>query len=205
MHPQPCLETLCVRHRQLQNLSAHNDRLNRTRHALWHRADALRLDEVVRLPDWLRPEQVYKCRVTYGPDVQLVEFEEYHVRRVQSLKLLAADGLDYTYKYADRRALNALFAQRGPADDVLLVRDGLLTDTSYANVALYDGSRWHTPARPLLAGTMRARLLTEEILHPTDIRPDDLPNYKGLKLLNAMLDWGQTPMLDIGQILSTGH
>ena len=110
---------------------------------------------------------------------------------------MEATGLMYGHKYADRQAINTLFARRGAADDILLVRDGLLTDTSYANVALFDGKCWYTPAHPLLEGTQRARLLAEGILHPIDIRPADLPRFESIKLINAMLDWEQTAPIPI--------
>jgi 4-amino-4-deoxychorismate lyase len=195
-----CLETICIRNRQLQNISAHNDRFNRTRLACWQLHKPARLEDFIQLPDWLLPTETYKCRVTYGPVIETIEFEPYHIRPVQSLALMDANGVEYSHKYADRQAINSLFATRGTADDILLVRDGLLTDTSYANVALFDGNRWHTPARPLLEGTQRARLLADGILHPADIRPADLPRFESINLMNAMLDWEQTTPIPIQAI-----
>lgn len=197
-----CLETICVRNRQLQNLWAHNERYNRTRQALWQKTDALRLENQVVVPGWLLPDRIYKCRVTYGPTIENVEFEEYHVRPVHRLMLVEADGLDYRYKYANRQPINDLVAQRGSADDVLMVRNGLLTDTSYANIALFDGRRWYTPAQPLLEGTQRARLLREGVLHPIDIRPAELQNYTSVRLINAMLGWEQAINLPVEAIIS---
>lgn len=195
-----CLETICVRQRQLLNLPAHNERFNRTRLTLWGLAKPMALQEIIALPDWLQPDQTYKCRVTYGREIETIEFEEYTIRPVHSLQLVNADGLDYGSKFADRQSLNALFAQRGTADEVLLVQNGLLTDTTYANVALFDGQSWHTPARPLLNGTQRARLIKSGVLIPTDIRVENLSQYQSLKLLNAMLDWDQTPVIPISAI-----
>ena len=195
-----CLETICIRNPQILNLSAHNERFNRTRLALWNRSDLGRLENFVELPDWLLANQTYKCRVIYGPEIEKIEFELYEARPVQSLLLIDGNGLKYSHKYANRQPINDLFAQRGPADDVLMVRNGLLTDTSYANIALFDGSRWHTPARPLLEGTQRARLLHEGVLSPTDIRPTDLPHFECVKLINAMLDWEQTEAISVNNI-----
>ena len=58
---------------------------------------------------------------------------------------MVQDDIDYRYKQADRRVLDEAFALRDTADDVLIVRHGLLTDTSIANIALWDGCEWHTP------------------------------------------------------------
>ena len=72
----------------------------------------------------------------------------YTVRHVHSLALIQADHIDYTYKSAGREPLNRLFALRGACDDILIVKQGLLTDTSIANIALSDGTHWYTPAHP---------------------------------------------------------
>ena len=104
---------------------------------------------------------------------------------------MQADTLDYTYKSAGREPLNCLFALRGACDDILIVKQGLLTDTSIANIALSDGTHWYTPAHPLLKGTRRAALLEEGILQEKDIRPEDLPSFSTVRLFNAMIDWGE--------------
>ncbi|WP_309546477.1 aminotransferase class IV [Hoylesella marshii] len=80
---------------------------------------------------------------------------------------------------------------KGVCDDVLIVRNGLLTDTSYTNIALYDGYQWFTPATPLLEGTMRASLLDSGMLIEKDILLSDLPHYQYIALFNAMIDMGE--------------
>ena len=81
-----------------------------------------------------------------------------------------------------------LYALRGDCDDIIIVRKGLLTDTSYANIAFWDGHRWITPAEPLLAGTCRARLLDEGWLVEGAIRSKDLPGFSRIRIFNAMMD-----------------
>jgi 4-amino-4-deoxychorismate lyase len=44
-------------------------------------------------------------------------------------------------------------------DDIIIVRNGFVTDASYANLIFRKGDEWFTPATFLLAGTMRAFLL----------------------------------------------
>lgn len=115
----------------------------------------------------------------------------YTIRPVTSLKLVTSDGLDYTYKSSNRQKLDELFKQKGDADDILIVRDGFLTDTSIANIALWNGEQWETPEAPLLEGTMRASLLGKEIIVPATIRPQDLSRYSLIRLFNAMIGFGE--------------
>ena len=76
------------------------------------------------------------------------------------------------------------------SEDVLIVKDGCLTDTSIANVALYDGKMWCTPSHPLLRGTKRAELLDKKIIVEKDIPQAHLGKYSKIMLFNAMIDWG---------------
>ncbi|MEZ4902380.1 MAG: hypothetical protein R2822_11810 [Spirosomataceae bacterium] len=88
---------------------------------------------------------LYKCRVTYSEVIEKIEFESYEPRVVQSLCLITDNTIQYDFKYHNRQQLNALFSQRGEADDVLIVQNDLITDTSYANIVFWEGSQWHTP------------------------------------------------------------
>ena len=75
-------------------------------------------------------------------------------------------------------------------DDILIVRRGLLTDTSIANIALFDGKDWFTPKLPLLRGTCRTALIDNGIIKEKDIRPEELSSYSFVRLFNAMIKWG---------------
>ncbi|HEY6915657.1 MAG TPA: aminotransferase class IV, partial [Paludibacter sp.] len=79
------------------------------------------------------------------------------------------------------------------------VKNGLLTDTSYCNIALYDGQNWFTPRVPLLYGVNRAELLLEEKLIEKDIAVEELKSYEKIALFNAMIEFGEV-VLDIDKI-----
>lgn len=147
---------------------------------------------------------IHKCRVLYGREIEEITYAPYQMREVSSLRLIAADGVDYTYKSANRDELNALYARRGVADDVLIVKDGFLTDTSIANVALYDEKMkmWCTPSRPLLRGTKRAELIDKKIIVKRDIPQVHLGEYSKIMLFNAMVDWGRIVLpIDAGHLI----
>lgn len=147
---------------------------------------------------------IYKCRVLYGREIEEITYAPYQMRAVSSLRLIAADAVDYTYKSTNRNELNALYARRGVADDVLIVKNGYLTDTSIANVALYDDKMkvWCTPSRPLLRGTRRAELMDKKIIVERDIPQVHLGEYSKIMLFNAMIDWGRIVLpIDSGHII----
>jgi 4-amino-4-deoxychorismate lyase len=96
--------------------------------------------------------------------------------------------MDYRFKYTNRERLNLLFEQRGNCDDILIVKNGFITDSFIANVVFFDGRKWWTPDTPLLPGTQRARLIHEKKISVCPVTPDDLPKYEKAGLINAMQD-----------------
>ena len=60
------------------------------------------------------------------------------MRQIKSLRLVDGDKVDYRYKSTDRSMFIRLMEQRGECNDVLIVRDGWVTDTSFTNVVFED-------------------------------------------------------------------
>jgi 4-amino-4-deoxychorismate lyase len=114
--------------------------------------------------------------------------------------MVNVDGVDYRYKYADRKKLQDLYTQRGDADDVLLIKNGLITDTSYANIVFRKGKGWFTPELPLLPGTRRAFYLSQERIETLPIRPEMLPEFDEAHLINAMISLEESPVIPIENI-----
>lgn len=194
------IETLRIVNGVVLHLDYHNERLNRTRAAFFHHASPLNLTDYIHLSfDESFDESVIKCRIVYDSLVREVTYTPYTMRPVGSLHIVESDGIDYRYKHANREALNLLFSQKGEADDILIIRNQLLTDTSIANIALYDGSTWHTPANPLLKGTQRAVLLDKKQLKEVDIQIEQLSGYSHIALFNSMIDFGKI-ILPVNQI-----
>ena len=187
------LETICCQDGRLQALPYHKRRICNSQSALFGSSQPLRLDRLT-VPEYARQGR-FKCRLLYRMKIEAVQFLPYCIRPVHSLKLINADALHYPIKYAERSHLQECFEQREQADDILMVKDGLITDTYYANVAFWDGQNWFTPAQPLLHGTRRAQLLDQQRILTAVIRPRDLSRYKCATLFNAMMDLGEGPIV----------
>lgn len=192
------IETIRIEKGRLRNIAYHDRRMNEVLREVWGVDRSVSLETYIDASPY---EERTRCRVTYGRDVESVEFFPYQIRPVHSLQLVRGGQIEYRRKRADRSELNALFACRGEADDVLIVRGGLLTDTSIANIALGDGTGWYTPASPLLEGTQRACLLDAGMIRPLDIHADDLSRFQKIRLFNAMIDFGEIE-IDCSAIMS---
>jgi 4-amino-4-deoxychorismate lyase len=74
-------------------------------------------------------------------------------------------------------------------DDIIVIKNGILTDTSIANIAYKINEIWYTPKTPLLNGTTRQRYLDNGIIHEKDIGINDIHKIEEFAILNAMLDF----------------
>ena len=180
------------------HLDYHDRRLNATiRHFIGDNSPLIRLEDYVHpTPDMA----FHKARVVYTPGgVQEVTYTPYTMRSIKSLRLVTDDTISYAYKSTDRTALNRLAARKGDCDEIIIVKNGLLTDTSFTNIALFDGKSWLTPAHPLLCGTKRQYLIDQGEIIPQDIPVDTLSQYKAIRLFNAMIEFGEIelPAIDV--------
>jgi 4-amino-4-deoxychorismate lyase len=172
------------------NLPSHEARYNAACRELFGCVGA-DLHGAITVPDHAR-QGIYKCRILYsGSGIESVEYIPYQMRYVKSLKIIHEDSIEYSHKYCDRGVLDRLCARRDGCDDILIVRRGLLTDTSFGNIVFNDGARWITPATPLLPGTRRMKLLEEGLIFESDIRPSDLPGFLIAAVINAMIELGE--------------
>ena len=187
----PFVETIRVEDGVPHNLRYHQLRMADTMRRFFPHTPVPSLASELEARKW--PAGItWKVHVEYDArGITLFKADEYHIRHITRLRLVVCDDIDYAYKSADRRRLETLFAQRGKADEVVIVRNGLLTDTSYSNIALFDGCHWVTPRQPLLRGTMRQSLLDAGVLTEQDIKAEDWRSYRQVSLINAMMPLGR--------------
>jgi 4-amino-4-deoxychorismate lyase len=183
-HDTPLLlETIRIEGGIIHNLPYHQARMNRSREHLFHTFSTIDLASHLEAPD---PYVVFRCRVLYGHEIEKIEYIPYTPKPIKHLKIVSSD-IEYRYKYAYREPLDALLAAYPDADEVIIEKDGLLTDTTISNLAFYKEGKWYTPRKPLLEGTMREKFLDRGILHLRDIAKTDLSGYTHVALINAMI------------------
>ena len=152
---------------------------------------SLGYSEFKNLAEFLNPPKwgVYKCRVVYNPHAIDVTYDEYKKRDISSFKLVFNNEIEYAQKSLNRESINTLYEKRDGCDEILIIKNLFVTDTSIANIAFYDESvgMWVTPKKPLLKGTTRQRLLDEGKLIESEIKVNQLRSFSKVALLNAMI------------------
>jgi len=182
-NPTPLLlETVRIEGGKAHNLSYHQSRFDKSRRELFGDTALIDLASHIEAPI----KGLYRCRILYADRIRHIEYFPYTQKPVHRLKIIASH-IDYSYKYANREALDALLLGNSDADEIIIEKEGLLTDTTIANIAFFDGKGWVTPQKPLLEGTMRAKFIDKGLLRTANITKKDLQNYTHVALMNAMI------------------
>lgn len=182
------VESLQLKNGSLANVEYHNLRMRYSRRNFYQLDDDIDLKKEITVPREFR-SGLFKCRVVYNENIDTVEFIPYEKKQIRSLKAVHGE-IDYSHKFEDRGAIKNLFTKRENFDDILIIKNGMFTDTSSANIVLLREGRWYTPSTPLLKGTKRQKLLDEGIIFEEEITAGDIKHYSKASLINAMLDIG---------------
>ena len=193
------LETIKIVDGKPQNLDNHQDRFEHAQKSLFGLKNFELLSETIKVPEFAQ-KGLFRCRVLYAEKIEKIEFLPYNFRQIKSLRLAESKGIDYSYKYADRSELENLYAQKGDCDDIIIVKNGLITDSFAANLVFYDGEKWWTPDSPLLKGTKREKFLKEKSITACKIEVGDLQKYSKAGLINAMIEFDTMPVVSIENI-----
>jgi 4-amino-4-deoxychorismate lyase len=181
------------------NLFYHEQRMNRSLKWLCGASEMFELEDFLKHLDF--PKQgLYKCRIVYDDNSREVEFTPYTAKPINSLRIVEHDRINYEFKYADRKTINRLFDLRKECDDVLIVKRGFVTDSSYCNIVFRRGTRWYTPWSALLKGTQRQKLLQFNQIIEEDIHIEDISSFETFKLINAMVEFNG-PEIEISNII----
>lgn len=181
------IETMCVEQGRIINLDYHLERIKNTRKHFWNTEKTVPTDQLSALA--ATQDSRAKLRFTYDKEnIYNLSCTPYNTRKIEILKLLENNDIEYSYKSIDRSAINLLKVQTEPTDEIIIIKQNRLTDTSYTNIALFDGSQWITPSTPLLKGTRRAQLLDAGRLIEREVLATDLKSFQSISLINAMMD-----------------
>jgi 4-amino-4-deoxychorismate lyase len=189
----PLFETVKVLDGQACELHHHQRRIDFSFKKYYKTQSFFKLKDILDIPKEFSGGLV-KLRLLYSNDDYQFEYTHYRPRKIDSLKIVESNNINYHLKFTDRAQINLLLLQKGEQHDILIVKDKLITDSSIANIVFYDGSKWVTPSTPLLKGTCRDKLLECGKIKEAIIRVDDLYKFESFGLINAMFCGELTPI-----------
>jgi 4-amino-4-deoxychorismate lyase len=173
--------------------------MNNSRAELFNTREQIDLSKIISVPDDLSNE-LYKCRIIYSVEIISITFQKYKEKKITSLQLVRDDDIIYTHKYEDRTEIEKHLSA-AKADEILIIKNGFVTDTSYSNVVFFDGTKYFTPSSPLLKGTKRAKLIADGTIQEEEIRLNDIQKFKFVYLVNALLELKEVNKIPIEKII----
>lgn len=179
------LESICLNNGVFRNLEYHEARMQNSAQTLFNSNHGFDLSKLKQ--ESFPSVGLFKVRVIYDSKIKSVEILPYEIRPVNSLKIVYDKDISYTHKFLNRTNLEHLYSLRETADDILIVKNGMITDSFYANVLFKKGEDWFTPKSYLLDGTMRRSLLDQQVIKEALITHENYLQYKSCKLINSML------------------
>lgn len=182
-----------------QRLNRHNKRMNRSRNELFCLLEDVYLEDYIQIPKEFS-KGIVKCRVEYAEQIGQIEFKNYKPQMHDKFYLVDA-GFDYHHKFVDRANFAQLKSNFPTSSEIIIIKNGFITDTSYSNLIFKDkNGKWFTPDTYLLKGTQREYLLDKNIISEKSIHKNDLNLFTHFMMINAMLDFNESREISIDKI-----
>ncbi len=183
------IETVLIKNSEIQNLKYHQNRINKTaKHFKWKKIPELKNIDL---------KKDARVRITYSSSgIKNIEYFPLIKRNFKKFKLINI-SFEYAFKYKNRKIFENIKKSFTGFDEFILIKNNLITDTTISNLAFFDGKEWYTPKHPLFYGTKREELLDKGFLKEENIHKYDLPYFKKIAMLNAILGFYEIKDFDI--------
>jgi 4-amino-4-deoxychorismate lyase len=125
----------------------------------------------------------------------------YAIPEIENFQLVENNSYDYSFKFEDRKEFERM-KTKAKTEEIIVVKNNHITDTSYTNILFLKGKEWFTPTTYLLNGVMRQHLLHEKKIKETEITLQNIKEFSHFQLINAMNDFDDMFIYPIERIVN---
>jgi 4-amino-4-deoxychorismate lyase len=184
-------ESILVENGELKNLELHRQRMQKS---AWELFGLKKKWQEIFDIKIVKNNKKQKCKIFYNSKITSIEIENYTPKRIIKIIPVIDNELYYKFKYTNRLAIEQYTKNLKQGEEPIFIQQGLITDSSFSNLAFWNGNEWHTPYKTLLNGTRRQFLLNQKMLIEKDIFWNELRNYKKIAFINAMNNIGENEL-----------
>ena len=123
----------------------------------------------------------------------------YAFPEIETFELVENDDFSYDFKFADRTEFEKM-KKKARAQEIIIVKNGQITDTSFSNLLFLKNQTWYTPKSFLLNGVQRQNLLKQGIIKETEITLQNLNEFSHFQLINSMNEFNQDFVYSIEEL-----
>lgn len=143
---------------------------------------------------------LYKFRLVYDLENNFkTQMLPYAISEIEDFELVTDNNLNYQFKSLDRKILEHL-KQKSNADEIIILQNGNITDTSFSNLLFLKDKTWYTPENYLLNGVQRQHLLNQNQIKIAKISVDNILEFSHLQIINALNDFDENFVYPISSI-----
>lgn len=169
----------------------HQRRMDYSYRLLYDKPNPFFLSDII-IKENTRLKKLVKLKVSYSEENYTCDFFLYNRRIINSIKCVDVGKYNYNLKYTDRSFINGLRDKNNCYDDILMIKNDFVTDTSYCNIIFYDGDNWYVPLEPLFKGVQREFLIHKKLIKELRIRLKDISKFESFKLVNSMITFSDS-------------
>ncbi len=184
------IESIRILNGRISHLNLHEDRCNESRAKLWNLTNPINLRKKLTIPKKYQ-DGLVKCRIVYSQEIEEITFQAYQIRTINKIKIIHSDTISYPFKFEERKELDTLFAAKDDSNEIMIVKNNLVTDAYYYNFVFQKGTQYFTPNQPLLEGVMRSSLILNNKIIKKDIFVSEIHGFDTIHLINAMTPLGK--------------
>lgn len=145
---------------------------------------------------------LFKLRIVYDLDKKIrTQMIPYAIPEIDDFQLVENNSYDYSFKFEDRKELEKM-KMKSKAEEIIIVKNNHITDTSYSNLLFLKGKDWFTPSTYLLNGVQRQNLLKHKNVKEAEITLQNIKQFSHFQIINAMNDFDENFIYPLDRIIN---
>ena len=194
------IESIKIEDQKIFLADLHQKRINDT-FSHFGKSDSVDLQKIFKHLDH-NEDGLYKLRLIYDLEKKIrTQMIPYAIPEIHTFQLVENNIYDYSFKFEDRKELEKM-KMKSKCEEIIIVKNNHITDTSFSNLLFKKGKEWFTPTTYLLNGVQRQQLLKTKKIKETEITLQNLKDFSHFQLINAMNDFDDMFVYPIDRIVN---
>lgn len=194
------IESIKIEDQEVFLLDLHQKRVNDT-FAHFGMQGSIDLGKIVKDLE-IDENGFFKLRIVYDLNKNFrTQMIPYAIAEISNFQLVENNTYDYAFKFEDRKEFERM-KTKAKTEEIIIVKNNYITDTSYTNLLFLKDEIWYTPTTYLLNGVMRQHLLATNKVKETEITLQNIKSFTHFQLINSMNDFDDMFIYPIERIVN---